>query len=218
VIIPKYDVCNYGAVDELRCLRTIMVPFDNARVATRVWGGIVEGLPVTLIEPDNGFFWRGQFYGARDDLERFMFFSRAALEWLAASGKQPDILHCHDWQAAAVAPLLAEEFRATAPGLAGTRCVFTIHNIAFQGWMSPPLLAKAGLDPARLARPGAMLDDSRPGFGGPGAPHDVSLLRGGVVYSDRATTVSPTYSREVFTPEFGMGAQVRGGVFCVAVS
>jgi hypothetical protein len=62
----------------------------------------LRSLPVTFIEPSNGFFWRRQFYGAPDDLERFMFFSRAALEWLLASGKQPDILHLHDWQSAAV--------------------------------------------------------------------------------------------------------------------
>jgi hypothetical protein len=66
-----------------------------------------RSLPVTFIEPSNGFFWRRQFYGASDDLERFMFFARAALEWLLASGKQPDILHLHDWQSAAVVGLPA---------------------------------------------------------------------------------------------------------------
>jgi starch synthase len=74
--------------------------------------------------------------------------------------------------------------------------------------MSPPMLAKVGLDPTRMAQPYHMLDDSRPGFV-PGQ-HDCSLLRGAVVFSDRSTTVSPTYAREVFTPEFGMGAQVSG--------
>jgi len=87
------------------------------------------------------------------------------------------------------------------------RCCFTIHNIAFQGWLSPHLLAKIGLDPARMAQPHHMLDDSRPGFV-PGQ-HDCSLLRGAVVFSERSTTVSPTYSREVLTSEFGMGAEVR---------
>jgi hypothetical protein len=80
---------------------------------------------------------------------------------------------------------------------------------AFQGWMTPSLLAKVGLDPGRMAQPHHMLDTSRPGFA-PGT-HDCSLLRGAVVFSDRTTTVSPTYAREVFSPEFGMGAQVGGG-------
>ncbi|KAI8473263.1 MAG: hypothetical protein J3K34DRAFT_519107 [Monoraphidium minutum] len=203
IILPKYDVCDYGAVTDLRLLRVIDVRYDGRAVPTRVWSAVVEGLPVYLLEPENGFFWRKTFYGAPDDLDRFMFFSRAALEWLAVSGKQPDVLHLHDWSSAAVAPLLAEEYRGR--GLSRPRCVFTIHNIAFQGWMSPNLLAKVGLDPQRMAQPWHMLDDSRPGFA-PGS-HDCSLLRGGVVFSERTTTVSPTYAREVFTPEYGMGAQ-----------
>ncbi|KIZ05811.1 hypothetical protein MNEG_2146 [Monoraphidium neglectum] len=192
VVLPKYDICNYAALTDLRVLRVINVEYGGASVPTRVWSGVSEGLPVYLLEPENGFFWRKQFYGANDDLERFMFFSRAALEWLAVSGKQPDIIHLHDWQSAAVAPLLAEEYRAR--GLSRPRCVFTIHNIAFQGWLSPDFLANVGLDPQRMAQPWHMLDDSRPGFT-PGQ-HDCSLLRGAVVFSDRTTTVSPTYARE----------------------
>jgi len=73
--------------------------------------------------------------------------------------------------------------------------------------MTPELLCKAGLDPAALAVPHLMLDDSRPGFI-PGS-NDVSLLRGGVVFANKVTTVSPTYAQEVYRPEFGCGMQVR---------
>lgn len=69
------------------------------------------------------------------------------------------------------------------------------------------MLSKAGLDPKEFAQPHLMLDDSRPGFN-PGT-HDVCLMRGGVVYSDKVTTVSPTYACEVYRPEFGFGMQVR---------
>lgn len=100
------------------------------------------------------------------------------------------------------APLLQQEYRAR--GLKRTRSLLTIHNIAFQGWMSPDMLEKVGLDPDIMAKPHLMLDDSRPGFRG----HDVSLLRGGVVFADKVTTVSPTYATEVYTPEFGFGMQV----------
>lgn len=72
--------------------------------------------------------------------------------------------------------------------------------------MTPAVLAKAGLDPDALAQPHLMLDDSRPGF--QHGTHDVCLMRGGVVYADRVTTVSPTYAREVYLPEFGYGMQV----------
>jgi glycogen synthase len=76
--------------------------------------------------------------------------------------------------------------------------------------MTPDLLRKAGLNPAELAQPHLMLDDSRQGFR-PGS-HDVCLMRGGVVYADRVTTVSPTYACEVYRPEFGYGMQVCRGV------
>jgi glycogen synthase len=60
------------------------------------------GLPVYFIEPHHPdkFFWRGDFYGERDDFRRFSYFSRVALEFLLQAGKKPDIIHCHDWQTA----------------------------------------------------------------------------------------------------------------------
>lgn len=79
--------------------------------------------------------------------------------------------------------------------------------------MTADLLRQAGLDPQALAHPHLMLDDSRPGFR-PGH-HDVCLMRGGVVFADRVTTVSPTYACEVYRPEFGFGMQVRRGDACV---
>ena len=60
IIVPKYDVCNYSAVSGLRLVRTIDVAYDGRRVRTAIWSGVVEGLPVTFVEPDNGFFWRKQ--------------------------------------------------------------------------------------------------------------------------------------------------------------
>jgi len=75
--------------------------------------------------------------------------------------------------------------------------------------MTADMLRQAGLDPQALAHPHLMLDDSRPGFR-PGH-HDVCLMRGGVVFADRVTTVSPTYACEVYRPEFGFGMQVRQG-------
>lgn len=65
---------------------------------------MAAGLPVYFIEPHHPdkFFWRGQFYGEHDDFRRFSYFSRAALELLLQAGKQPDIIHCHDWQTAFV--------------------------------------------------------------------------------------------------------------------
>ena len=101
IVLPKYDCIKYDNVDELQQILEFQVPWgSDGNVKVNVWSGVTEGLPVYFIEPisKHKFFWRGRFYGEPDDAVRFLFFSRAALEFLHRSGKQPDILHVHDWQ------------------------------------------------------------------------------------------------------------------------
>jgi starch synthase len=106
-----------------------------------------------------------------------------------------------------VAPLLKEIYSGpvAASSLSKAGVVLTIHNIAFQGWLTPDFLSRVGLDPNRVYRPEGLMDDGRPGFL-PGH-HDINLLKGGVVYADKVTTVSPTYAQEVFDPHFGLGLE-----------
>ncbi|KAK6150057.1 hypothetical protein DH2020_017582 [Rehmannia glutinosa] len=105
IVLPKYDCMQY---DLIRDFKALDVPvesyFDGQLFKNKIWIGTVEGLPVYFIEPHHPskFFWRGQYYGERDDFKRFSFFSRAALELLLQAGKKPDIIHCHDWQTAFV--------------------------------------------------------------------------------------------------------------------
>ncbi|GFR45954.1 hypothetical protein Agub_g7421, partial [Astrephomene gubernaculifera] len=210
VILPKYDCINYADVHELRPMCEVEVPWGpGAGVRTAVWSGCVEGLPVYLIEPHckERYFWRGKFYGDGDDGARFAFFCRAALEFLARRQHEaPDVVHCHDWQAAAVAPLLKETYRASV--LCRTRLVLTIHNLAFQGLVSGSLLHPMGL----AARAGQLLQPEVMHHAGPQGGANmhqatVNLLKGAIVYCDQLTTVSPTYSREVLGPAGGMGLQ-----------
>eukprot|EP00850_Spirogloea_muscicola_P002127 SM000008S22216 [mRNA] locus=s8:473342:477892:- [translate_table: standard] len=191
----KYDCIDYKCVEELRQLY----------IATLVWSGLVDGLPVYFVEPhsSNAFFWRGYYYGQADDGARFLFFCRAALEFLLWSGKQPDVLHLHDWQTAAIAPLLKEEYRQR--GLWKPRVMFTIHNIAYRGVLSADCLQTIGLSPERSPQLTQMVDYSRPGFF-PGK-HDINLLMGGIVFADKVTTVSPTYANEVLQPLYGLGLE-----------
>jgi len=86
----------------------------------RVWRAVVEELKVVFLEPENGFFWVGCIYGRNDDAARFGFFNSIASEFIARSGIDPDIVHCHDWQ--------------TAPGCFSGgmgKKVFTIHNLNY---------------------------------------------------------------------------------------
>ncbi|XP_021295195.1 probable starch synthase 4, chloroplastic/amyloplastic isoform X2 [Herrania umbratica] len=198
IVLPKYDCMQYDSIRDLRALDvTIESYFDGKLFQNKVWVGTVEGLPVYFIEPHhpNKFFWRGQYYGEHDDFKRFSFFSRAALELLLQAGKKPDIIHCHDWQTAFVAPLYWDLY---APkGLNSARICFTCHNFEYQGSASASELASCGLDVQQLNRPDRMQDNS--------ANDRVNPVKGAIVFSNIVTTVSPTYAEEVRTAEGGRG-------------
>ncbi|CAI9087927.1 OLC1v1022130C1 [Oldenlandia corymbosa var. corymbosa] len=198
VILPKYDCMQYELIKDLRVLDVVIESFfDGQLFENRIWTGTVEGLPVYFIEPHHpgNFFWRGQFYGERDDFKRFSFFSRAALELILQAGKKPDIIHCHDWQTAFVAPLYWDLY---APkGLNSARICFTCHNFEYQGTAPAGELGSCGLDVHHLNRPDRMQDNSS---------HDrVNPIKGAIVFSNIVTTVSPTYAQEVRTAEGGKG-------------
>ena len=104
-----------------------------------------------------------------------------------------DIFHCHDWQAGLVPAYLRTTF-ATDPTFLGCRTLFTIHNLGYQGLFPQTALAEVGARPRRLP--------SRTGmefFG------QVSYIKGGIAFADALNTVSPTYAREIQTPEYGFG-------------
>ncbi|CAN6445436.1 unnamed protein product [Victoria cruziana] len=198
IVLPKYDCMKYSGIENLKALNVeVESYFDGQLYKNKVWVGIIEGLPVYFIEPHHPaqFFWRGQFYGEHDDFRRFSFFCRAALEFLYRSGKKPDIIHCHDWQTAFIAPLYWDLY---APkGLNSARICFTCHNFEYQGTAPASELTSCGLDATQLNRQDRMQDNA--------AHHKVNAVKGGIVFSNIVTTVSPTYAEEVRTAEGGHG-------------
>ena len=130
-----------------------------------------------------------------DNAVRFAFFARAALLALRSLGGA-EIVHAHDWQAA-LAPLLLVEDDELRELPSRPASVLTIHNLAYQGVFAPWVMEQCGL-PWRLYHP-----DCLEYYG------KVNLLKGGLVSAGAVTTVSPTYARELLTPEFGCGL---GGV------
>ncbi|HUK13863.1 MAG TPA: glycogen synthase GlgA [Thermoanaerobaculaceae bacterium] len=124
-----------------------------------------------------------------DNAVRFAFFARAALAAVAALGGA-DVVHAHDWQAA-LAPLLLRHDPRVREALPAARSVVTVHNLAYQGVFEPWVL-----EPCGLSRTLFTIDTLE--FYG-----QVNFLKGGLVAADAITTVSPTYAREVLTPEFG---------------
>jgi starch synthase len=184
------------ALQQRRALCTLGPLFGAGRVT--LCRGRVESQRVQVYVIDAPFLYRragGPYQdddgtGWSDNLQRF-----ALLGWMAAhvaAGEldpqwTPDIVHAHDWHAG-----LACAYIRAHPG-SDTSTVFTIHNLAFQGLFPEADFASLGL-------PRAMLDTDGMEF------HDqVSFLKAGLVYSDRITTVSPTYAAEIATREFGCG-------------
>ncbi|KAG8385328.1 hypothetical protein BUALT_Bualt03G0031400 [Buddleja alternifolia] len=198
IVLPKYDCMRYDVVRDLKALDVpVESYFDGRLFKNKIWVGTVEGLPVYFIEPHHPskFFWRGQFYGEQDDFKRFSFFSRAALELILQAGKKPDIIHCHDWQTAFVAPLYWDLY--VPKGLNSARICFTCHNFEYQGTAPASDLASCGLDVYHLNRPDRMQDHS--------ANDRVNPVKGAIVFSNIVTTVSPSYAQEVRTAEGGQG-------------
>ncbi|HAR35884.1 MAG TPA: glycogen synthase GlgA [Acidobacteria bacterium] len=155
-----------------------------------------DGFPVYLID-NPAFYDRDYLYGTAegdypDNGERFAFFSLATLKTLPALDFKPDLIHAHDWQSALAFAYLRHG-RQADDFLARTRLLFTIHNLAYQGLFPPELLEKIGL-PATLFNPENLEFYGR-----------VNFLKAGLLYSDAISTVSPTYSLEIQTPEFGFG-------------
>lgn len=200
IIIPKYDCMDSDQVRDLTVETKDLMSFYNGEwFSNTIWMGWVENLKVYFIEPHHPrfFFNRGCFYGCEDDIERYLYFSRAALEFLYKRPINPDIIHLHDWQAAAIAPLYKEMYRNI--GYTKPKIVFTIHNIEYQGKCSPSDLDRIGLDGQVLLSAEKMGDTDYPGL--------VNLLKGGIVYADFVTTVSPNYAQEVLTTEGGRGLE-----------
>lgn len=126
-----------------------------------------------------------------DNHIRFGALNLAALE-IARKISPADIFHAHDWPAGLLAVYLREIY-ATDPALAGAKCVITIHNLGYQGNFSGYLLPDLGLSSAVFTPRGLEFWGS------------LNFLKAGIVWSDEITTVSPTYAREIQTPEYGHG-------------
>jgi starch synthase len=158
----------------------------------------VPGAPVrTVLVRADRYFDREALYGdARgdypDNAERFVFFCRAALEWLRAESPPPDVLHVHEWQSA-LAPAFLRGNADVYPELAGTRSVLTVHNLAYQGRFPAFDWHLLNLDPRYF------VPDFVEFYG------QINYLKAGLVFADAITTVSPRYAAEIGTPEFGEG-------------
>lgn len=200
IIIPKYDCLDSQQIRDLSIECQELSSFYQGQwYSNTIWMGWVENLKVYFIEPHHPrfFFNRGCFYGCEDDVERFLFFSRAAIEFLYRRSICPSIIHLHDWQTAVIAPLYQDLYRLL--GYNKPRLVFTIHNMEYQGKCSFKDIDNVELKGI------SYLDQEK--MGDPGQPDLINLLKSGIVYADALTTVSPNYAKEVLTSPEGRGLE-----------
>ena len=147
---------------------------------------------VTVYFIDNEYYFGGRtgaIYGDMDDGERFAFFSRACLDAMAIVGFIPDVIQCNDWQTAPIPTYLKAVYHETFPN---TRCMYTIHNIEYQGW------ANASFFDDVLGLPWeyrGTLDMN----------NSVNVMKGAIETADLVTTVSETYARELMYPYYAHG-------------
>jgi starch synthase len=192
VVLPRYRETQGGA----RVIPSLTVPMGNRlRFPAIVDGTLLNGVRYFFVD-DPAYFDRDGLYGNSagdfaDNAERYSEFCRAAIE-IAKHVWPTDVFHCHDWQTALL-PVLLRTVYGDDPVIKDLPVVFTIHNMGYHGLFRREVLARAGI-PELLFNPAALE------FYG-----DVNLLKGGLVYSDYLTTVSPRYAQEIQTPEFGYG-------------
>ena len=196
VYLPLYAAVRPHLEGELKyAVRSITIPFQHGnRFAGIVDGGIRDDVQFYFVDyPEffdrQGLYGNGNSYG--DNSARFGLFCRAVLEASKILGV-PDVFHVHDWQAAML-PVFLKTVYAEDAALKKAATVLTIHNAGYQGWF-PPSTTDELLLPWEI-----FTYDKLEHY------NTFNFLKGGVVYADKVTTVSPTYAEEIQTPEFGNG-------------
>lgn len=194
ITMPRYGSINLEGYQAVR-QGGFTIPFMGRQEDI----GIIQVLlkdtvPAYLLE-NRRYFDRSAIYGENDDLERFLLFSMAAMEVPKKLNWQPNILHCHDWHAGMVAPLLKIAYRNDA-FYSSCASIFTIHNLAYQGWFDDFFAERAGLY------------EYMPPPGDPFRDKCYSMTGLGIYHSDLVSTVSETYAKEILTPEYGEGLEM----------
>lgn len=193
VMLPRYRELRERRVPVEGPIAATFLPLGERAEELRLWRTRDGAVPTYLLDIPAAFE-RGVIYGESDDHRRFILFARGVLASMQhlreVEGWQPDVVHCHDWHAALVINYLKTFYAYTFGHIA---TVFTIHNLAYQGQVHPDVLAVAGLSEGGLVENGM----------GSGIAHSFNFMARGILYTDVVTTVSPTYAREIMTPEYG---------------
>lgn len=193
LVMPRYGRIDPARFGLHRLLEPFAVPLDNTGESATLFEGRLDSeVPVYFVDNDR-LFNREGIYMYPDDAERFIFFSRAALEMVKRLNWQPDIVHSNDWQTALVPNWLRTVY-ASDPFFENTATIYTIHNLAYQGIFGYRVLEIAGLAAyGFIAHPAAAAEINQV----------LDFMARGILFADKINTVSETYAREIQTPEYG---------------
>ncbi len=193
VILPRY-ACIPQKYQEKMVYRGEFY-MDLGKTGRQYYVGIMEyvcdGVVYDFIDNQEFFSSGNPYINLVDDIPKYCFFSKAALAALNFMNWIPDIVHCHDWQAALVPVYLRTLFQDSPVGKA--KSILTIHNLRFQGIYNIPTIQYWSGLPSEMFNMGALKE----GY------EDANMLKGGLAYADRITTVSGTYAQEIQTSEYG---------------
>lgn len=193
VILPKFACMDECFLPELKFLCHFYVILNWRKQYAGIFEAEYKGIHYYFV--DNEFYFSGPslYNNIYEDVEKFAFFSKAVLESLTFIDFVPNIIHCHDWQTGLL-PVFLHTSYGDDVFYAGIKTVFSIHNMKFQGrWRIEEVMDITGL-PAQIFNSEALE-----------AYGEANYLKGGVVYADAVSTVSPTYADEIMSPEGGEG-------------
>ena len=199
VILPKYACIKQEWKDKMFYKGSFYMDLcsDGRQYYVGIMEYVEDGVVYDFIDNDEFFSFGKPYTNLVDDIPKFCYFSKAALAALIYMDWIPNVIHCHDWQAALCPIYLKTLFADTK--LCNTRAIFTIHNLRFQGIYNEPTLRYwTGLPDIAFAQENMGNDKG-----------DANMLKGGVAFADIVTTVSQTYAEEIKTAFFGENLEMH---------
>ena len=197
VIIPRYKCIPQKFQEKMEYKGSFSM--DLCSDGKQYYVGIMEyqedGVVYDFIDNDEFFSWGNPYTNLIDDIPKFCYFGKAALAALNYLDWTPDVVHCHDWQAALVPLYLRTCFKDSNVGRAS--CVLTIHNLRFQGIYDRKTIQYWSGLPDYVFNKDCLTQNWL----------DANMLKGGITYSNVVTTVSNTYAGEIQTEEYGEGLE-----------
>ncbi|NGX33721.1 MAG: Glycogen synthase [Candidatus Anoxychlamydiales bacterium] len=188
VILPKYKNLKTSFLKDLKIYKKNLKIFEKKRwQKNTIYSAKLNKVQIFLIEDNKNYFSKPKIYGYRSDVTRFLYFCKAALEFLKSQNIKIDILHIHDWHTAFVAPLYKEIY--SKENLKVKKIVLSIHNLKYQGFCKPKDIDNLGFDGKYFLKDEKLKDPNR--------ERTLNLLKGGLIYSNLIVPVSENYAKEI---------------------